>query len=230
MFYPKQNYTLEEYHQIVEAHPDCDFMYDKGKIWLMTGYTIDHPTHRAVRSTIASSLKRINREKYQEAILNAYDARRYDAMYAMIAERDAYALCVFNNKSARNTYGLDGPEKPLFYIPDILMVPIDPDDLDGRVSDVTFQEAVLLVDIFCEIGERSKKQDKLAAYQSSQRYRDLQEILIVDPHDLSLEHFRRDDANQWERFSYTRKDQVIELTSIQIQLPVRDIYHQVSLT
>ncbi|GHO80653.1 hypothetical protein KSD_84240 [Ktedonobacter sp. SOSP1-85] len=162
----------------------------------MTGYTNDHQTHRAVRSNIASSLKRINREKYQDAILKAYDEKHYDVMYTMIAERDAYDLFVFNNKSYKNPYGLNGPEKPLFYIPDVVMTPRDPDDWEMRVSDSTFEEATLLVDIFCETGERSKKQDKLGVYQNSQRYRNLQEILIVDPHRTFLEHFRWEDANQ----------------------------------
>jgi Uma2 family endonuclease len=74
--------------------------------------------------------------------------------------------------------------------------------------------------------EKIDTTEKLKAYK---HYPTIQEILFVDSRSCDVENHHRVDEHKWEVTSYERRDDVVELSSIGVSLPVREIYLKVYL-
>jgi Uma2 family endonuclease len=58
----------------------------------------------------------------------------------------------------------------------------------------------------------------------------LMDYLIVSQNRVYIEHFRRgDEENKWDNFSYYRRDQIIRLGFMNLQIPVQEIYRRVDV-
>lgn len=108
------------------------------------------------------------------------------------------------------------------YYPDI-SVSCDPDDWARKKA---LESPTVVVEVLSPSTEGTDRIEKLKAYK---RYPTIQEILLVDARKCYVEHYHRLNAYKWEESAYESMDDVIDLTSIQVQLIVQDIYLKVSL-
>lgn len=74
--------------------------------------------------------------------------------------------------------------------------------------------------------ERIDRGEKLLTYQ---RYPTIQEILRANSRRRFVEHYHRVGTYKWEMSQHIDDAKIIELTSIEVSLTVRDIYFKVYL-
>lgn len=101
-----------------------------------------------------------------------------------------------------------------YYYPDVV-VACEPDDLDPYVA----EKPKLIIEVLSESTERKDRADKFYAYR---RLDSLQEYVLVAQDAVRVEVYRRDTG--WDLEIYETVDASIELTSIDLQLTVRDVY------
>jgi Uma2 family endonuclease len=74
--------------------------------------------------------------------------------------------------------------------------------------------------------ERFDKSEELTAHQ---QYPTIQETLFVDSRKHYVDHHHRIGVSKWEHSIYTQGEEIIELSSIDVSLTVKDIYLKVYL-
>ncbi|QBD80491.1 Uma2 family endonuclease [Ktedonosporobacter rubrisoli] len=79
----------------------------------------------------------------------------------------------------------------------------------------------VVVEVLSPATERVDRGEKLEAYK---RYPTIQEILLVDSRRYYVEHYHRLGVNKWELSTYESWDDVLELSSIEVRLALREIY------
>ncbi len=76
----------------------------------------------------------------------------------------------------------------------------------------------------------TRERDRIIKLEHYRRLPSLSDYLIVSQARIYIEHYSRSDQNDvWINRSYNRRDQIIELRAVGIQLPVADIYFDVDV-
>jgi len=85
---------------------------------------------------------------------------------------------------------------------------------------------ILIVEVVSPSSEKLDFDDKLREYRSIET---LQEYLIISQDELYIAHYTRNTQTQWFYETYSKKEETINLTSIGVQLSMKDIYQTVEL-
>jgi Uma2 family endonuclease len=107
-----------------------------------------------------------------------------------------------------------------FYYPDV-MVTCDPADN----ADYFRTSPVLIVEVASPTTVVTDRREKLLAYQ---RISSLREYIIVSQSEASIEVYRRDQNGRWWEATLGADD-VLELESVNLHLPVKEVYEDVTL-
>ena len=108
-----------------------------------------------------------------------------------------------------------------FFYPDV-MVTCDERD---RHSDYFKSHPILIAEILSESTAAFDRGRKFAAYRQLES---LQEYLLVDPNDYSVDCFRRDTAGHWVLYPFGSGEQV-ELASLNWSAPIAALYEGVTV-
>jgi Uma2 family endonuclease len=108
------------------------------------------------------------------------------------------------------------------YCPDVT-VSCDPADWTRKKA---LEAPTIVVEVLSPTTERTDRVEKLIAYQL---YPTIQEIVFVDSRKRFVEHYHRIGVSKWEDTIHTHDEDVIELTSIDVSLTVKDVYFKVYL-
>ncbi|GCF06845.1 Uma2 family endonuclease [Dictyobacter arantiisoli] len=145
--------------------------------------------------------------------------------HAQIAARIAGLLDRALYATSCNVYGSDVAvefsQKRIYY-PDVSISC----DLEDRKRKKSIEAPAVIVEVHSPSTEKIDRGEKLLAYQ---QHPTVQEIVFVDSRKHFVEHHHRSGISKWEHFLYADEDDVVELTSIDTTLLVRDIYHKVYL-
>lgn len=124
-----------------------------------------------------------------------------------------------------NVYGSDVAVRVAekrYYYPDA-SVSCDPADWTQKKA---LESPSVVVEVLSPATERVDRVEKLQAYQHLPV---IQEIVYVDARKRYGEHYHRISSHDWKLSIYSDSDDVIELSSIDVRLTVRDIYFKVYL-
>lgn len=156
-------------------------------------------------------------------------------LYAMAGSTAAHAAITLNIATAlRRRLRSGGPCKTfvndlkvqlriagedLFYYPDVLVTchPLGARDQFTRFPTVIFE-------VLSETTELTDRREKLTNYRQSDT---LEEYLLVDQYRREVTQHRRSEA--WAPLRFTAETAVIELSSLNISLPLAEIYEGVEL-
>jgi Uma2 family endonuclease len=108
----------------------------------------------------------------------------------------------------------------IFYYPDV-MVTCDPADN----ADYFRTNPVLIVEVASPTTAVTDRREKLLAYQ---RIASLREYIIVSQTDMSIQIYRRAYNGRWWEATLGADD-VLELESVDLHLPVNEVYEDVAL-
>ncbi len=107
----------------------------------------------------------------------------------------------------------------VYYYPDILVsCEEDPEDPYFR------NEPILIIEVTSPSTENIDRREKLLFYQ---HMASVQEYVIVDQHKMNVEVHRRQPNGGWITYYFTQKDEVVDLTSVELSIPITEIYRRV---
>lgn len=122
-------------------------------------------------------------------------------------------------------YSSDGAvrlSEKFIYFPDVSVSCGSADRTRKRAQ----ESPTVVVEVLSPATQKTDRGEKLITYQ---QFSTLQEILYVDSRQRFVEHHHRIGPHTWEVSSYTSDEEVIELSSIKVTLPLREIYRKVYL-
>ncbi len=107
----------------------------------------------------------------------------------------------------------------VYYYPDILVT------CEENPESPYFRNApVLIIEITSPSTIRTDRSEKLLYYQQMPS---VQEYVIVDQHKMNVEIHRRQETGSWITYYFNESDDEIELKSIELTLPITEIYRRV---
>ena len=113
-------------------------------------------------------------------------------------------------------------QKNRFYYPDVLVT------CEDRDRDSTFKKfPILIIEVLSDSTEAFDRGDKFADYQSLPS---LQEYVLVNTRKARIECFRRTKEDLWLLQFYELKDSQFELTSVNFQRKIGDVYEEVEFS
>ena len=108
--------------------------------------------------------------------------------------------------------------------PNVVVVNGEPQFADGR-GDI-LQNPTLLVEIISAAARSTERMRKLEGFLAIPA---IKEILLVNQHEMRIEHYAKQNPKQWVYRIYDARDDVISLDSIGCKISLVEVYTQVKL-
>jgi Uma2 family endonuclease len=107
----------------------------------------------------------------------------------------------------------------VYYYPDVLV------SCEENPENSYFRnEPILIIEVTSPSTERTDRSEKLLYYQ---QMASLLEYVIVDQHKLNVDIHRRQPDGRWITYYFNEADDEIELKSVELTLPITEIYRRV---
>ena len=78
--------------------------------------------------------------------------------------------------------------------------------------------------IFEVLSKSTERYDRGAKFESYRKSASLEEYILVSQWDFAIDQFRRNEAGRWELTEIRGQDNVLEIPSVQIAIPLKQIY------
>lgn len=155
-------------------------------------------------------------------------------LYAIPGASDRHNRIALNIASRLNSHIGEGPcevfisdmkvkvDPVVYYYPDVVVC-CDPPGRDPYVR----TQPVLVIEVLSQHTARIDQHEKLLAYKLVPTLREY--VLIAQDH-CHVEVHRRTDPEGWNREILTEPDEVLQLNSVSMELPLADIYRGVRLS
>lgn len=109
--------------------------------------------------------------------------------------------------------------KKIYYYPDVLV------SCEENAEDSHFRnEPILIVEVASSSTERTDRSEKLLYYLQMPS---LREYVIVDQHKMNVEIHRRETDGSWTTYYFDEPEEAVELASVDLTLPLTEIYRRV---
>ncbi len=115
------------------------------------------------------------------------------------------------------------PSNRQFTYPDIMVIKSKP-TYEGKGTS-TITNPTLIVEVLSQSTKNYDRGDKFLAYRSLTY---LQEYILIDQYSLYVEQFAKTSEGKWLLTEYKGKDAVLELTVIDFQIPLKELYERVN--
>lgn len=84
--------------------------------------------------------------------------------------------------------------------------------------------------IFEVLSKSTERYDRGAKFESYRKIDSLEEYILVSQWDFAIDQFRRNEAGRWELTEIRGEENVLEIPSVQITIPLKPIYKDVDFT
>ena len=117
------------------------------------------------------------------------------------------------------------PATETYTYPDVVGL-CEPEEFEDETEDNLLNPA-LIIEVLSKTTEAYDRGAKFAYYQSIESFR---EYVLITQEPFRVEQFVRKDTSMWTYFEFRLADDVVQLSSIDCKLGLRDIYHKVEQT
>ncbi len=176
---------------------------------------------------------KISVEDYLEGEKNSLVKHEYvdGEVYAMAGTSDKHNLIAGDIYTALVIHLRNSPCQPfssdikvratskVYYYPDILVT-----CEESPESSYFRNEPILIIEVTSSSTEKIDRREKLLFYRQMPS---VQEYVIVDQHKMNVEIHRRQENGSWITYYFNESDDVIELKSVELTLPIIEIYRRV---
>lgn len=114
------------------------------------------------------------------------------------------------------------PASKKFRYPDVMVIAGEPEYYLDRKTTVTNPQ--IIIEVLSESTEEFDREDKFRLYQSIPTF---QEYLLIDQSQIAIDHFYKTQPKHWNIDQFDQQDTEIKLRSIDVILPIADIYEKV---
>jgi Uma2 family endonuclease len=111
------------------------------------------------------------------------------------------------------------PEHQLYTYPDIMLISGEPLLVENRQD--TVLNPCLIVEVLSKSTKNYDQGDKFEFYRA---IADFQEYILIDQYRCYLQHFRKTGVGQWLMNEYHQQTDTLQLTIVDLQLPLSEIY------
>lgn len=176
---------------------------------------------------------KISVEDYLESEKHSPFRREYvdGEVYAMAGASDNHARISGNIFVALSLHLRNSPCEPfsndikvrvrqnVYYYPDILV------SCEENPENQYFRnDPILIAEILSKSTQRVDTLEKVFAYQ---QIPSLQEYVVVDQYRMEVRVHRRQENGGWITYYFTERSDIVEFTSIDLQIPLPEIYRRV---
>lgn len=114
-------------------------------------------------------------------------------------------------------------KRNFFTYPDVIVVCDEPQFFKDRTDTITNPQ--IIIEVLSKSTAEYDRSDKFHAYWTLDSFA---EYVLVDQYRVQVEYFRRVSGKQWELQVFTRLDESLSLKSIEVKLPLEQIYQRVN--
>jgi Uma2 family endonuclease len=108
----------------------------------------------------------------------------------------------------------------VYYYPDILV------SCEENPENPYFRnEPILIIEITSKSTQAIDRREKLMFYQQMPS---LQEYVVIDQYRMNVQVHRRQENGGWITYFFTQTNDIVELNSIDLQIPLPEIYNRVT--
>jgi len=184
---------------------------------------------------VAYGKKNFTIEEYLEMEHDSVEKHEYyqGEIFAMAGAGKNHNI-IFKNVFRDIAYGLKGkscqpfgadmrayiPENGLFTYPDIS---IYCGDIHEYNEDTIMQPSVI-IEILSPSTKNYDRGEKFKLYRD---IAGLKEYILIDSESISIEAFRLNEHNHWELEEYKKEDDILSVQTVQLSLPLHEIYEAV---
>lgn len=115
------------------------------------------------------------------------------------------------------------PEYSRYTYPDVMVVAGEPFFVDQRQMEVT--NPCLIVEILSSSTQAYDHDSKFRQYRSIPSF---QEYILVYQNNYEVDHYVKESEDRWVLTTYRGEDAVIKLSSIRLEVGLRDLYKRVN--
>lgn len=115
------------------------------------------------------------------------------------------------------------PRSRTYTYPDVMVIQGEPVYHENRKDTIT--NPMLIVEVLSKSTKNYDRGDKFEFYRSIPEFR---EYVMIDQYRFKVEHFAKTSEGKWVFSEYDSADAVLALSSLDFQIPLRDIYERVN--
>jgi Uma2 family endonuclease len=115
------------------------------------------------------------------------------------------------------------PRYRIYTYPDVMVIQGEPVYHENRQDTIT--NPVLIVEVLSKSTKNYDRGDKFEFYRSIPEFR---EYIMIDQYRYKVEQFAKTSEGKWLFTEYDSADSVLALSSLDFQIPLRDIYERVN--
>ena len=116
-------------------------------------------------------------------------------------------------------------EPNIYTYPDIMVLKQPIQLQEGRNDTVI--NPCLIAEVLSKSTKDYDRSEKFVAYRTIDTFR---EYLLIDQYQIKVEHYTKQSANQWLLSEYSDSEIVLNLTAIDLELKIADIYENIEFT
>jgi Uma2 family endonuclease len=79
------------------------------------------------------------------------------------------------------------------------------------------------------LSDSTEKYDRTTKFRHYQKLESLQEYILIDQHEAMCERYCRLDDGSWAVIEFLGLDAVLEVKSVPVKVPLKDLYNRVDL-
>ena len=115
------------------------------------------------------------------------------------------------------------PAYRLFTYPDMMVIKEPPKFYETRRDTVT--NPVMIAEVLSDSTESYDRGDKFKMYRSIPS---LREYLLISQHGMQVEQFVKNDEGQWLLSDFEGEETTLQLRTVALELPLKDLYARVT--
>lgn len=114
------------------------------------------------------------------------------------------------------------PERRIYTYPDVMVIEGEPEYVNDRTDMITNPK--IIVEVLSKSTQGYDRSDKFEAYRTIPTF---EEYLLFDPSKIHIEQYSKTANKRWSFREYDTEDEAINLTSVELEIALEDIYNKV---
>ena len=116
------------------------------------------------------------------------------------------------------------PERNLYTYPDLMVLEQPIQLQEGRTD--TVMNPCLIAEVLSKSTKDYDRSEKFIAYRTIETF---QEYLLIDQYQIHVEHYVKQNTNQWLLSEYSDPEATLNLKAIDLQLKIADLYEDIDV-
>ncbi len=115
------------------------------------------------------------------------------------------------------------PDKQIYTYPDVMVIEGSPRYYNNRTDTIT--NPLIIAEVLSKSTQGYDRQAKFADYRTIPGF---QEYLLIDQTRIYVEQYAKTGEKRWELREYNAEDELISLSSVSLQISLKDLYNKVN--